>query len=130
MDVLVRDMASGEVQRLMAGDAFYNPLYWSPDGQYLTVFEFISGTNSNVYLLSPADGTHRLLTPHEGEVQYNAGPWAADGSGFYMVTDEGREFAGLAFYDLAAGQLRWWRRPIGTWSSWRPPPMAASWPGR
>ena len=34
------------------------------------------------------------------------GPWAPDGSGFYLVTDEGREFTGLAFFRPRRRRLR------------------------
>src|SRR5207302_1908524 len=51
-------------------------------------------------------GDARNLTPHEGDVLYAAGPWAADGTGFYLLTNEGSEFTGLAFYDLGAGQIK------------------------
>ena len=32
--------------------------------------------------------------PHDEDGIYAPGPWAADGSGFYLLTDEGREFRG------------------------------------
>ncbi len=44
---------------------------------------------------------------------YAPGPWVADGSGFYLLTDEGRSFRGLAFYDLAAGGYDWVETPDG-----------------
>ena len=39
------------------------------------------------------------------------GPWAADGSGFYFLSDDGREFRGLAFYDVEAGGWDWVETP-------------------
>lgn len=106
-DVLVRDMASGDVRRVLAGDAMYFPIAWSPDGSRMTVLDAKSNTDTDVYLLTLADGALRHLTPHEGEVQYLAGPWAPDGSGFYLLSNAGREFMGLAFYDLATGHSDW-----------------------
>src|SRR5207249_1321734 len=53
----------------------------------------------------------RELTPHEDETLYVPGPWARDGSGFYVLTDEGREFAGLAFFRLASEQVEWIETP-------------------
>ena len=54
------------------------------------------------------------VTPHDEDGLYIPGPWASDGSGFYLLTDEGREFRGLAFYDLAAGRYEWVETPEAT----------------
>jgi dipeptidyl aminopeptidase/acylaminoacyl peptidase len=106
-DVVVRDTTSGETRRLLAGDATYFAGEWSPDGAWLTAVKFNSNTDNDVYLVSRDGDTRRVLTPHEGEVRYFPGPWKPDGSGFYLATDEGREFIGVAFYDLASGTHTW-----------------------
>jgi Tol biopolymer transport system component len=110
-DVLVRDLRDGSTRRVLAGDALYFPIAWSPDGQSLTATDEISNSESRAYLVPAAAGEARLLTPAEGEVRFFPGPWAADGSGFYLLTDEGREFLGLAYYDLATGSYRWLETP-------------------
>ena len=51
------------------------------------------------------------LTPRDGEVKNFPGPWAGDGSGFYVLSDEDREFLGLAFQDATTGQKRWVETP-------------------
>src|SRR5439155_1271676 len=42
---------------------------------------------------------------------YLPGAWAADGSGFHLVTDAGSEFRGLAFYELGANRWDWVEEP-------------------
>ena len=106
-DVIVRDVAGAETGRPLAGGGFYQPIGWSPDGRHLTAIEAKSNMDSDVFVLSLADGSSRNLLPHEGEVKLFPGPWAPDGSGLYLLTDQGREFLGLAFFDLAAGGYRW-----------------------
>jgi dipeptidyl aminopeptidase/acylaminoacyl peptidase len=106
-DVLVRDVQTGETRRLLAGDASYHAVAWSPDGQWLTAIKFNSNMDSDVYLVSRDGTTKRALTPHEGQVQYYPGPWKPDGSGFSLLTDEGREFIGLASFDLVRGAYEW-----------------------
>jgi dipeptidyl aminopeptidase/acylaminoacyl peptidase len=110
-DVLIQEVASGEVRRLIAREGLFQPVAWSPDGSLLTVVDVRSNTDMDVHLLTVADGSLRHLTPHEDQVKYLPGAWAADGSGFYLLTDEGREFTGLAFFDLKAGQFRWIETP-------------------
>jgi dipeptidyl aminopeptidase/acylaminoacyl peptidase len=109
-DVLIRDMTNGEVRRPVDYGGLYSPSSWSPDGKSMAVIDFKSNTNMDLYVLTVDDEEMRHLTPHEGEIQYLPGPWAADGSGFWLLSDEGREFAGLAFYDLANG-VRWEETP-------------------
>ena len=111
MDILIRDMKTGQVQRAMAGDATYAFGSWSPDGKGLLVIDDRSNTNKDLYFLDSRSGKHRLLTAHDGEVKYTPGPWAADSSGFYFLTDNGREFTGLAFYDLYNNSWQWIETP-------------------
>src|SRR5438132_663422 len=70
-----------------------------------------------IYLLEPGRGWPEKITeapevpPHEEDGMYLPGPWAADGSGFYLLSDEGREFRGLAFYDVDTGSWDWVETP-------------------
>ena len=110
-DVMIRDLATGNTQRALAGDASYFPVAWSPDGHSVAAIDFISNSDTTVYLVTPGEGSARCLTPHEGEVLYFPGPWAANNSGFFLRSDEGREFLGLAFFNLGAGTFRWLETP-------------------
>jgi dipeptidyl aminopeptidase/acylaminoacyl peptidase len=56
-------------------------------------------------------GEGRELTPHDDEARYVPGPCAADGSGFYLLSDEGREYVGLAFFRFDEGRLEWVETP-------------------
>jgi dipeptidyl aminopeptidase/acylaminoacyl peptidase len=109
-DVLVRNTATGEIRRPVDYGGFFFPMSWSPDGTSMTVIDAKSNTDAELYVLSVHDEEMRHLTPHEGEIQYMPGPWAADSSGFYLLSDEGREFTGLAFWNLKDG-MRWVETP-------------------
>lgn len=104
-EVWVRDVATGETTKVFGGDRFAVPGEWSPDGTQLLCLDFRTNTDQSVFL------DERELTPHEREAKFVPGPWAADGSGFYLLTDEGREFVGLAFYDLGRGAYEWVETP-------------------
>ncbi|MCD6059336.1 MAG: prolyl oligopeptidase family serine peptidase, partial [Thermomicrobiales bacterium] len=110
-DVLIRDLTTGSTQRALAGETSYFPVAWSPDGQSLSVIDEISNSDTTVYLVTPGVDAARCLTPHEGEVLFFPGPWAADSNGFFLLTDEGREFIGLAFFDLRTGAYQWLETP-------------------
>ena len=99
MDPLLLDVETGETDRLMTGGLYYGTLV-SPDGRYLLVNEFISNTDQNIILFDLESREQKLVTPHEGEAEFQPLAWARDSSGFYLLTNHGREFAGLAFYSL------------------------------
>ena len=63
------------------------------------MLEDLGNTNQNLYVVDVNTEEKMLATPHEGEVIFFSGPWTQDG--FYLLTNEGREFTGLAFYTLA-----------------------------
>lgn len=111
MDVMVQKMDSGEVTVLLQGNEYYTFENWAPDGKRLLAAENRTGTDIDLHLVEIATRESRLLTRHDGEAKYVAGPWAADGSGFYFLTDDGREFTGLAFFDLASGRWDWVETP-------------------
>jgi dipeptidyl aminopeptidase/acylaminoacyl peptidase len=111
MDVWLRD-ADGNVSNLFGEGMYALPASWSPDGRKLLALDFRNNTDTTLHLIDVGSGDSRELTPHEGEVKYSPGPWAKDGSGFYLLADEGREYSGLAFLRLDGG-LEWVETPEG-----------------
>jgi len=109
MEVWLRD-ANGDIRPVFGEGMYAAPASWSPDGRKLLAADFRNNTDSSLHLIDLDTGAARELTPHEGEVRYVPGPWAADGSGFYLLSDEGREFSGLAFFRLDGG-LEWLETP-------------------
>jgi hypothetical protein len=64
-----------------------------------------------VFLLDLATGRLETLLQPEEASSHGGFAWKPDGSGFYLVTNHGRERAGLAFYDLARRELDWIETP-------------------
>jgi dipeptidyl aminopeptidase/acylaminoacyl peptidase len=109
MDVLVRDMRTGQVTRVLAGNSLFYPESWSPNGRYIIASEWITATDYNLYLIDVRHKSARHITLHDGkgDAAYESGPWLPDSSGFYFISDEEREFKGLAFYDVKRHKARW-----------------------
>ena len=124
-NVIVRDLDGAEVGRPIVAEGSFSPAGWSPDGRHLTAVKADSNTDTDVFLVTLDGSEPRRLTPHEGDVIFWPGPWAADGSGFYLVTNQDREFAGLAFYHLAKDGWDWVETP-----EWDIEHLAASRDGR
>ena len=113
-DVWLRDVETGENRLLLAGIGFTYPAAWSRDGRYLTVLEVRGTADSTIHLVDVETGKARELTPHHEDADptfFMPGPWAGDGSGFYLATDHGREFKGLAFLRLDANDHEWIETP-------------------
>jgi dipeptidyl aminopeptidase/acylaminoacyl peptidase len=90
--------------RYLFGEGMYAfAVNFSPDGSKLLVAEFRSNTDISLWLVDVESGNAVEATPHEGDAKFLPGPWKRDGSGFYVVTDEGREFTALAFHSLETG---------------------------
>ena len=106
-DVLVRDLATGEVRRVLANGRYNFAVSWSPDGRYLTVADVRSNTDLHVWLVDMQTGEAAEALPHEDEFVLAPGPWLPDSSGFYVLVDRGREFKGVGIYDIESGELRW-----------------------
>jgi len=111
LEVWVRDVASGETRPVFGEGKFSFPGNFSPDGSKLLTLDFRNNSDASIHLVDLGTGETRELTPHEDDAIFFAGPWAPDGSGFYLLTDAGSEFRGLAFYDLASDRYEWVEEP-------------------
>jgi dipeptidyl aminopeptidase/acylaminoacyl peptidase len=111
MEVWVRDADTGETRSVFGEGKFSFPGRFSPDGSKLLAIDFRNNSDVSIYLVDLESGETRELTPHDDDAIFFPGPWAPDGSGFYMVTDAGSEFRGLAFYDLASDSHDWVEEP-------------------
>jgi dipeptidyl aminopeptidase/acylaminoacyl peptidase len=101
-----------DAPRYLFGENMYSfPAGFSPDGSKLIALEVRSNSDSSLHLIDVATGDATEITPHETDAKFVPGPWAADGSGFYVLTDEGREFVGLAFQRIDSGAREWVETP-------------------
>ncbi|MEP7293021.1 MAG: hypothetical protein ABI835_14660, partial [Chloroflexota bacterium] len=112
MEIILRDLETGELTRPFPSDEISAyPAGWSQDGRYATGVKVVSNTKQDILLYDTQTGEAVNLTDQGQEVNYNPGPWAKDGSGFYITTNEGREFTGLGFYQLADRKWEWVETP-------------------
>ncbi len=111
MDLAFRNVETGEVKRPVAPGKVLFPVSWSPDGKQLLVVDFMTNTNQDILLVDPETGTVTNTTAHGGDIIFFPGPWKHDGSGFYIVTNQGREYQGLGFYKIAEQKWDWVETP-------------------
>lgn len=106
-DVLVRDLTSGDVRRVLANGRYNFVANWSPDGRYLAVADVRSNTDLHLWLVDAQTGEAGEALPHDDPFVLAPGPWLPDSSGLYVLIDRGREFKGVGIYDVESGELRW-----------------------
>jgi dipeptidyl aminopeptidase/acylaminoacyl peptidase len=110
-DVIVHDLASGETKILLAGDAYYCPYSWSPDGRFVLTVKFNDNIDQDLFISDIQTGESKCLTSHTGSVKFLPAAWAPDSSGIYIVSDLDREFLGLAFLEIETGSIKWLETP-------------------
>ena len=114
MDVHVMEVATGVSRCLFEGRSWRQPLAWFPDSTALLVQDSAPGMFAQELVkLDVATGQATVLIAREGKARFMAPKWKKDGSGFFLVTDQGREFHGLAWFDLARGELVFLATPDG-----------------
>ncbi len=102
-DVLVRDLRTGEVRRVLEGGVgMPTPVSFSPDGEWLLVHRIASSIDNDLLVVGSAGGEPTLLTRHDGSVRHLPGPWTPDGTGFWLVTDADREYLALLRHSLCS----------------------------
>jgi len=106
IDIFVYDLNTKETRQLTPGGGLLTAISYSPDGSHILAVQVHGATDEVLLLIDVATGEIRNLTAHGGrEAIFRPGPWLKDGSGFYFLTNDGREFQGVGLYDLAGG--RW-----------------------
>jgi hypothetical protein len=104
-EVWLQSAEGGEPRPIFGEGRLAAPARWSPDGSKLLAVDFRSNTDQSIFVLHVDSDEATEITPHEGEVKFLPGPWLADGSGFFLLTDEGREFTGLALLTSPVARL-------------------------
>ena len=110
-DIYIGDVASGETRRVLEGSFGFFPVSWQPKGDLVIVSETRGEDANDIHLLDVDTGDLEPLFQPEVAASYGQFAWLPDGSGFFMSTNQDREFAGLAFYDLAEQRLQFIETP-------------------
>ncbi len=85
--------------------AFWAPAAFSPDGEQLLAQQYVSVTNSSIYLVDLASGEKQVLAGGNPDSpgRHLAQGFDRGGRGIYYLTDVGSQFARLAYKTLEPG---------------------------
>jgi dipeptidyl aminopeptidase/acylaminoacyl peptidase len=110
-DLWVGSLADGSTRAVYTGGLNVFPVAWRPKSDDLIVLEPRGEDGSNVHVLSVASGQLTPLFAPKVRAAYGNITWTPDGAGFYLISDQGREFAGLAYVDWKTRALRFIETP-------------------
>lgn len=77
----------------------------SRDGKWLAFDKPNTTADSDVYLYNVATREMKHITPHQGTASYAAATFDPESKRLLFTTNDGGEFARIASYDLASGQV-------------------------
>ncbi len=110
-DIYVSDIASGDTRIVYEGTFGFFPRAWQPDGDIVIVDEIRGEDANDVHLLKMSTGKLTPLFQPDVSAAHGSYAWLPDGSGFYLATNQDREYAALAFYSLEDEELRFLETP-------------------
>ena len=110
-DIYVSDLASGDTRIVYEGRFGFFPRAWQPGGDIVIVDEIRGEDARDVHLLNMATGQLSPLFQPRVSAYHGSYAWLPDGSGFYLTTNQDREYAALAFYSLEDEVLRFLETP-------------------
>ena len=100
------DPKSAEIILKSPDGTSWGPIDWSEDGTKVLIQNYISITNSKVYMVDIASKEKTLILGDEVRKSVNSGLSFDTGSkGIYFVTDEFGEFNNLAYKNLETGEV-------------------------
>ncbi|MGL4965228.1 MAG: S9 family peptidase [Inquilinus sp.] len=114
MDIHVMEVATRQATCVYQGELFREVMAFFPDGQALLVRDSTRATmDQDLFRLDLGTGAYEPFLPHDGRARYVAAKTRKDGSGLYLLTDQGRDFQGIAFLSFADRSLEWVMAPEG-----------------
>jgi dipeptidyl aminopeptidase/acylaminoacyl peptidase len=102
-DVFVRDLRTGDECTIFAPGGMTRPTGFSPDGRWLSTERLTERPGDNdIHLIDVRSGEAVHATLHDDEALFDRPAWLSGGRAFLFATNSGRDFAGIARYDLSS----------------------------
>src|SRR5262249_44919993 len=110
-DIYVVDVASGKSSQVFKGTGGLYVASWRPDGKGVLLIKPRGGGANEVFYLDLETKKLETILQPKVAAAYESFAWLPDGSAFYLVTNEDRDFNGLALYDFGKRALTWIETP-------------------
>jgi len=110
-EIDVMDILTRKVRHLTTGtpaELGNNTPIWSRDGNWIAYTQqHAAGKNSNIFVAEVATGKSTLVTPHEGEHNFSAADWSADGKKLLITSNAGNGYDNVGLVDIASKKIDW-----------------------
>jgi dipeptidyl aminopeptidase/acylaminoacyl peptidase len=110
-DIYVTDLKGSPARLAYQGTFGMYPGPWRPGAPEILVREARGEDGADLHILNVETGALRTLLKPKAAAEHADMAWLPDGSGFYLLSNNGRDLKGLAFYDMASGRLRYLETP-------------------
>jgi dipeptidyl aminopeptidase/acylaminoacyl peptidase len=110
-DIYVTDVQSGDTRIVFEGTFGFFPQAWQPGGDLVIVTETRGEDANDLHILNMVSGEMTPLFQPEVAAFHGSFAWLPDGSGFYLATNQDREFVALAFYSIEDKKLTFLETP-------------------
>ncbi|MFT8243015.1 S9 family peptidase [Roseomonas sp. BN140053] len=104
------DLGTGEIRRVSEVEGPHELPAWHPDGRSVVLATAPRTFESDLLRLELDSGRTTALTPHAGDWRHMNPRWRRDGGGFWLLTDRGRDYLGVAFAE-PGGEPRFLHAP-------------------
>jgi len=110
-DVALLDWQTRKVRNVTqetTKDHLWSFVAWSQDGKSIYANRaYVGFTDSDIFRVDVASGNRENLTPHQGQVRYQASSISADGRTLLVTSNEKAGFNNVAMLDVASKKLTW-----------------------
>ncbi len=110
-DVYIQEIKTGKNELVKEFDDHYPTLAesWSSNERYITFTKFYGNINTDIFLYDTKYKSFICITGHDiSQNVFNSGTeFNKNNTGFYFISDEGREFKGIKFYDIKKKKSKW-----------------------
>lgn len=106
-DIHTLDVETGRDRRIFQGRMGLYAASFRPDGGAVLLTEARGEDAADVYLYDVRSRSLDTLFRPDDRARHASFSWEPGGGGFYLVTNQDREFTGLARYELETRELRY-----------------------
>jgi dipeptidyl aminopeptidase/acylaminoacyl peptidase len=98
-DIHVFDIHKNEDNKLLEGKLGFSPISISPDGKFIVIQETMGEDAYNLHLLNTTDSSLTQINKPDDLSFFGNIKWRSDHRSFFMCTNSGAEYIGIALYD-------------------------------
>ena len=98
-------------RRVFEGKGGLYPVAWRPDGRAIVLSQTRGEADNDVYVLDLESGRVDTIFRPSDAASHTGFAWTPDARGFYLISNQDRDLAGLGWYALGTRRLSWVEAP-------------------